>query len=187
MKRYFVMEGAVKGPKILLNSLPELGRDDDWLLGRKFTIDPPLPLEIDAVEDNDQGTLASLYSSPPIMSTKLYDALRGVGIDNLDVWDVVVRRADGSILCKDYKAFNLIGVVKAADAAKTRYADENPSRLLDASIESLTIQEGATHGLLMFRLAEYLGAVIVHAKVRAAVEASGIPNVKFTDPPSYLS
>jgi hypothetical protein len=38
----------------------------------------------------------------------------------------------------------------------------------------------------MFRLAEYVGAVIVHEKVKRAIEAQRLPYVVFRQPTDFL-
>ena len=186
MSRYYVLEGTADGPIVLLNSLRSPGRGDGWMLGRKFKTQVSEPVQITAKEDFDEGILMPLYPTPTIMRRDLYEAILSAGVDNIDAWDAVVRKADGTLLSREYKAFNVLGVVRAAGPG-TVYAQENPSRLVDASLESLDLDASAAHGLYLFRLAESAGTLIVHEKVKQAIEARRIENVTFTEPGNYLS
>lgn len=187
MTRYYVMEGTAEGSIVLLRSLDDTtDPSDGWLLGRKFIGRVKEPVDVFAKEDFEEGTLMPLYKSPPIMSKELHAAIVSAGVDNLEVWDAVVRKSDGTLLRDDYKAFNVVGLIRGAGPA-TVFAQQNPSRMVDASIESLDLVVDQTHGLLLFRLAESINTVIVHQKVKDAIEARGIENVAFIDPPDCLS
>lgn len=91
------------------------------------------------------------------------------GVDNIDLYKAIVRREDGSVVSEDYVSYNVIGVVQAADLSRTQFAPENTSRLLDASIEKLAVDPSKAHDLLLFRLAESLGTVVVHERVKKEV------------------
>jgi hypothetical protein len=183
--RYYVMEFGAEGTIVLLYSLPGPGPRDSWMLGRKFKASVSVPVEINAIEEFDEGILLPLYSAPTIMRNDLYEAIVSAGVDNLDVWDAIVRKADGTLLSDQYKAFNVIGLRSAGSG--TTYAPENPSRMIDASIESLKIGENEARGLYLFRLAESCGIIVVHEKVKNAIEARGIQNIRFIDPPEAFS
>lgn len=186
MSRYYVLEGAAEGPIVLLNSLRGPGKGDGWMLGRKFKAQVSEPVQVTAKEDFDEGILMPLYPTPTIMRDDLYEAIVSAGVDNIDAWQAEVRKADGTLLSDRYKAFNVLGIVQAAGPG-TVFAPENPSRMVDASLESLDLDASAVHGLYLFRLAESVGVLIVHEKVKQAIEARGIENVKFTDPADCLS
>jgi hypothetical protein len=186
MRQYYVMQGVAVGPVVILNSLRGPADGDGWMLVRNFKGQVQVPVQVTAKEDFDAGILMPLYPTPTIMRRDLYEAICSAGVDNIDVWQAIVRKADGTILSDQYLAFNVLGIVSAAGPGTT-YAPENPSRLVDASIESLEIDESAAHGFLLFRLAESIDTVVVHRKVRAAIEARGIKNIAFVDPPDYLS
>jgi hypothetical protein len=186
MKRYYVMEGTADGPVVLMNSLKGPAKGDGWMLGRMFVGQVQVPVQVTAKEGFDLGILMPFYPTPTIMRRDLYEAIRSAGVDNVDAWQAVVRKANGTILSNEYLAYNVLGVVRAAGAGTT-YAPENPSRMVDASIESLQIDENAARGLLLFRLAESIDTVVVHRTVRAAIETRGIENIRFVDPPDCLS
>jgi hypothetical protein len=183
--RYYVMEFQAEGFIVLLNSLRGPGRGDGWMLGKKFNGTVSTPVEITAKEDFDDGMLLPLYPTPTIMRNDLHEAVVSVGVDNLDVWDAIVRKADGTLLSDQYKAFNVIGLRSVGPG--TVYMPENPSRMVDASIESLQIGEDQAQGLLLFRLAQSMDIIVVHEKVKTAIEARNIPNIIFIDPQKAFS
>ncbi len=120
------------------------------------------------------------------MSDEFYKLLCEAGVDNLDVYDAVLRSGDGRAEYKGFKAFNVIGLVRAADLSKTVFRPGS-SDLIDASIDSLAIGPAKAQGLLMFRLAEYVSAVIVHERVKDAIEPLHLPYVQFNDPGNFVS
>ena len=99
----------------------------------------------------------------------------------------MLRSDDGKVRIEGFKAFNLIGLVAAADLSASRFAPENPSRHLDASFDGLVLDPERIGGLLMFRLAEFSSAVIVHRSVQAAIEQAGIKRISFRKPSEFLS
>jgi hypothetical protein len=186
MSRYYIMDGTAETNIVLMNSLDEPSPVDDWMLGKKFTGVVKTPVEVQAKEDFDWGVLMAIYQAPTIMRRDLYEALCSAGVDNIDVWPAIIRKADGSVLSEDFLAFNVLGTVSAA-GPNTVYAPENPSRMVDASIESLDIDNHAAKNLLLFRLAESIDLIVVHHAVKAAVEARGIDRVTFIEPSDALS
>ncbi|MBL8914738.1 MAG: hypothetical protein JNM17_28795 [Archangium sp.] len=179
MSTFFSMKGFANEPIVLLYSLPEPGDHDSWLWGRRFSVGVVEPVEVVVIPDHDQGVLMPFYNTPQIMRRDVLAALRDAGVDNLDTYAAVVKTEAGRVVSDDYVAYNVIGVARAADLQRTRFAVENESRLIDASIERLSIDRSRTGGLLLFRLAESLRTVIVHESVRAAVERRGIRCIEF--------
>lgn len=160
---------------------------DSWLFGKPF-LKPPRQPVIARIRQGQEGSqLLDYFGTARLISNGFHETLLGAGVDNLEVYDAIIRSGDGSVQFGGYKAFNLIGLVSAADMAKTRLSDPDGSRLIDASIETLAIDPDKVRGLLMFRLAEYTGAVIVHARVRQAIEARKFPNIIFREPSEFWS
>jgi hypothetical protein len=176
---YYVMKGFAEAQVIVLYSLKDPGPSDNWMLARRFSVPVPVPVEVTVVPDNEEGILLPFYGAPQIMRKDLYETLVGVGVDNIDVYKAVVKREDGVVISEDYLAYNILGAMRAADLTGTRFAPENPSRMIDASIEKLLVSETRVKGLLLFRLAESIRTIVVHAKVRKAIEARAIPYIVF--------
>ena len=52
----------------------------------------------------------------------------------------------------------------------------------DVDFHSLVIDEARTHGLMLFRLAEARTAIIVHERIKQAIDDAGIPGFVFYEP-----
>jgi len=183
---YYVLDAA--NPKrMLLGSLDDPSLDDSWLYGAPFSEPPTTPVVVGIIPGYEKAELLPYFGTPPVMSDKFYEALVSAGVDNLEVYDAVLASEDDKIQYKGFKAFNLIGLVKAADLEKTVFAADNDSRLLDAGVESLVIDPEKARGLLMFRLAEYAGAVIVHETIKETIEKHNFPHVVFREPEEFMS
>lgn len=180
MSDYFVMSGFAAEPIVLLYSLKSPGGHDNWMLARKFSATVEEPVEAVVIPDNEDGILLPIYGVPQVMRKDLYEILLSVGVDNIDVYQAILRREDGTIVSNDYIAYNILGAVKAASSG-TLFSPENPSRMVDASFEKIVIDTRRTMEFLLFRLAESIRTVVVHAKVKTAIEARKIPNIMFIE------
>jgi len=97
------------------------------------------------------------------------------GVENVDVYRAELRFLDGRLASDEYFVFNLLGAVKGVDLAKSTYDAGQPSTLLSMGFDSLTIDPAAARDLLMFRLAENITTIIVHERIKKAIEAARIP------------
>lgn len=183
---YFVMQPVMRGG-MLLAPLRDVPEDQAWTVGMRFDPPPAQPVVAKIRNGYEDAEPRPFLGVPPILSDKLLDVLRGAGVSNLDVYDAVIKSADGAVALKGYKAFNLIGLVAAADLAQTRFAPDNESRFLDASIDGLVLDTAKIQGLRMFRLAENTSAIIVHRTIKAAVEAAGFQHIQFIKPSDFMS
>ncbi len=186
MSDYFAMKGYAEEPIILVYSIKDPSDNDSWMWGRPFIAKVQEPVEAVVIPDNDKGVLLPFYNTPQIMRKDVYEALTNAGVDNIEVYRAVVKTEEGNIVSDDYLAYNIIGVVKAVDISKTQFAPENPSRLIDASVEKLTINANGTKGLLLFRLAESIRTIMVHDRVKAAIESRRIPYIVFLGGNDFL-
>jgi hypothetical protein len=184
--QYYVLDSE-HDDMMLLYEPPDPSDDEGWIMGRRFATPPKEPVVVEIQEDNEESVLLPFFGTATLMSNEFYDALREAGVDNLDVYEARLQSEDGSVVIEGYKAFNLIGAVQAADLSKTIFNDPTGSRLMDAGIERLEIDPAKARELLMFRLAEYLPAVIVHEKIKRAIEAKGFPHIVFREPSRFIS
>jgi len=188
MRRYYIMDADAPGSSIvLIYSLACEGPEDGWMLGRRFRGRVTEPVEAVIKDDFDEGVLLPFYTTPQIMTRELCETIRDAGVDNLDVYDAIVSREDGTIVSRDYVAFNVLGVVRRPKSSGTSFDPSNPERIADTRIETLDYAQDGPGELLMFRLCECLGSVVVHQKVKEAIEARGIPNIVFLDALDYLN
>ena len=143
---------------------------------------PPQTPIVAIIEKGDEGVMAEFWDNPvPLMSRKLYERLLSAGIDNLEVYPAEIREAASGKVHSDYVAFNLIGSVAAADLKGSKYTDtEAPS--IDGGFTSLKLDELKAKGLLLFRLAEAVNAIVVHEKIKAHIEGGNITTLTFLPP-----
>lgn len=145
-----------------------------------FRQPPPLPIQVQIKEGRENDPMPHYIHEPiPIMSHNLYNTIRLVGVDNLDVYKVEIRYQDGSLASDQYYAFNLIGKIAAADLANSTYDSDQPDNMIAMSFDSLKVDPEKTRETLMFRLAENITVVLVHEKIKLAVEEANIPYVCF--------
>jgi hypothetical protein len=181
--KYFVLDSG-SPDMMLFFPPPNPSLKDRWMAGKRFSKPPQEPIVVKIRPDNENGDLLPYFNAVFLMSDEFHQALREAGVDNLDVYDAIIRSQDGSIERRGYKVFNLLGVVRAADLEKTQFG-EGP-QLIDATIETLGIDPGKARGLLMFRLAERVGSVIVHERVKRALESKNFQHVIFRDPGEFF-
>jgi hypothetical protein len=109
------------------------------------------------------------------------------GVDNIDSYPIVITNRVTGEEITGYSAINIIGLVRAADVTRTVFSPDNPSRLIDADIDALTIDPSRASGLLLFRLAEAVTGVVVHGKIKDAIEATGaFPDLRFIEPKEWM-
>lgn len=159
MSGYFVIDSSHPDMMLLVPPADPSIRDS-WLFGKPFQRPPKAPVAVTIRQGHEHGQRLDYFGTARLMSDALCEVVRDAGVDNLELYDAVLKAKDGSVQYTGYKAFNLIGMVSAAALAPAA----DPVK---------------TEGLLMFRLAQYPPAVIVHARVREAIEAHGFPNLLF--------
>jgi hypothetical protein len=154
--------------------------------GQSLSMNVPEPIVYDLEDDTkyeyDQiPNIRTLSKGLPIpfMRDDLYEALVAAGVDNLQVYDAVIRDLQRGIDHKNYKAFNIVGVIAAADMDESTMMGTSDSTLVDADFDRLVIDEAKCHGQLLFRLAENISAIMVHERVKQEVEKQGIEGVFF--------
>jgi hypothetical protein len=183
--RYYVM--AAENPdRMLLYSMPDLPDDlsDDWLFGKPFSVEPEEPIRVTIQEGFEKKQLLPFFDHPPLVSAEFLKALQDAGVDNVVAYDAEICSEDERIIHRGYKAINIIGVIEAAAAGTVFTGD---SRSFDAAIEGLEIDPEATRDALMFRLAENQSAIVVHERVKRAIEAGNFHSVVFREPETFVS
>jgi|SRR6185437_4307890 hypothetical protein len=138
-----------------------------WMSGAIVTGEVPNPVVFSADAAYPGELLAMYDDSIPIMREDLLEVLRQAGVDNLQTFPALVTDLDGRHRT-DYKAVNIVGLVSAADMARSTLM-ETADDLLGVDFEGLVIDERLTGGALLFRLAEAANAIVVHRSVRNRV------------------
>jgi hypothetical protein len=138
--------------------------------------------------DDMPSSYAELYWVPiPLMSRRLVTALHAAGVDNLQTYETQLLTTQGNNPPpqNNYLAVNIIGLVAATDLNKAMPNPEVKEKLISMDFYSLSIDENKARGLLMFRLAENISAVIVHERVKNIVESKGITTLNWLEPEKW--
>lgn len=161
-------------------SIKELGTRFDQ--GLRYTDPiPPIELHMDA---RSQGQLTDNLIAPATtglaFSSALRAALNSSGVDNIDYYPLkLINDITGEIF-DDYQIANVIGVLECIDFSESdlELTDDGSIRF----IESLVLMESLPSDLRMFRIMEYLPLVVVHERVKEAVEDNAMTGVEFLRP-----
>lgn len=178
---YYVMVGEGKHPIMPIASGPDF--EGNWRLGQPIIEPVPQPL-IYLLNPRYEGQPKPMYyeKAIPVMRDDVAEALSKAGVDNIQYFDALLKDPASSAVHSNYKAYNIVGLVACADMDASERMGPSTSRMGDVDFASLVIDESKTGGALLFRLAENVSAIVVHDKVKDAIEASGIPGFVFYGP-----
>jgi hypothetical protein len=156
---------------------------DNWMRGDYIDINTSKPI-IYELEEDDYDEVPNILifdeSWPiPYMHSKVYDALIAAGVDNLQVIDAIIRDPYRGIDYTDYKSFNVIGKVAAADMGASTMMGTSNTDIVGTDFDRLVIDESKCQDLLMFRLAENISAILVADIVKNEIEKRGIEGIFF--------
>lgn len=187
---YYVLEEEPIGD---LRDLAMLGRGPripgiDFMAGKRFdpTIAIPRPLRYE-LNPEAPGEMPWFFDAGgPLMHDRMVEALRAAGIDNIDVYDALIVDPDEGSEWTEYKAVNIVGLVAAANMTTSIIDSSDSARLITTKFEKLVLEPERAHGLLIFRLAEKVSAIIVHEKVKAEIEARRIGPLGFIPPEQWF-
>lgn len=185
---YYMMSRAApsQGQSALLSFDDPNDENLIWISGKRFTTAPQEPVVL-SVERGEGGVLPTLNMAPVcLMVDRLAEVLTHVGVDNIDLYRAQIHDLNTGIIHSDYKAFNLIGAVSAADMRASKFiAHGGP--MISVDFDHLALNPAAAHGALMFRLAESMNGIVVHETIKQAVESAGIDGVQFLRPADWIS
>jgi hypothetical protein len=161
---------------------------EDWGRGRVAQQRPAGPVEIAAVPYGGYqgGPDEYMDSNVPLMSKRLKEAIEAAGADNLNFYPITLRNAETGETY-EYFAFNLIGLIDVVDLGQSTMTSHDGDFIGDTAISDLAVEEEAARGLLMFRLKQKFSVILAHKKIKEAVEAVGIPSVKFIEPGDFMA
>jgi hypothetical protein len=158
--------------------------DVNWMLGSRFP--DPLVTPIRITLDADRGIMLPMFNAQILLfRDDLLAAVRESGVDNLDTYDTELFNPLTNDRFTNYKAVNIIGVVSAADLAKSQF-QAHGAPVVDVDFDSLAIDPAKANGLLMFRLAENVSGIAVHESVKRHVEKRGIKHLDWVDPGNWM-
>jgi hypothetical protein len=181
---YFVMRCNGEYPSAVINQGPKI-KSAGWFNGRRLPIEVPEPLVYTLKPK--PGNLAAMYSGLkfPLMRDDLVEALQAAGVDNLELFAAVIKDTLTGAEHTNFKAFNIVGVIAAADMGKSVLMGTSESTMIDADFESLAIDEKKAAPFRLFRLAESVNAIMVDDVVKGEVERRAIPGMVFYEPEDW--
>jgi hypothetical protein len=156
-----------------------------WASGARFKAPPSEPV-VATIKEGYAGIMAEFWTNPvPVMTKRLLRALEQGGVTNLDTYRAEIHDPASGAIYHDHVAFNIIGVVSAADLKNSQFDPTQEDRKISMLFDAVAIDAGKAHDLLLFRLAESVNAIMVHQKVRQHIEASGIDTLTFVEPEDW--
>ncbi|MBN1501816.1 MAG: hypothetical protein JW982_16780 [Spirochaetes bacterium] len=185
---YFIIDiNYYKTPcrHIEMESVPRI-KGIRWLRGQPFTIPVPEPLKLNFSrlnrnhpEMSDRVLNFMDAAKFPIFSDKLISSLRSFGVDNFETYNLEIYDPDSNKVYSNYKAVNILGLLKAADMDKSTYTISDGIPLVNVEFEELHIDPNKTHDFKLFRLAEKLGPIFIHEKLKRYLESCGFDEIVY--------
>ena len=178
--KYSILECIAKAPLARVSLVSEIS-GAPWMTGRK--VDPPAEVVAYKVHKDRPGNLRALYSNlaVPLIRDDLLKVIKDVGVDNMQDFDAVLRDPVKDAEHTNYRALNILGMVAAADLGKSTFMHSQSLTGVDRDFDKLEFKDKLRTDLLLFRLAESSNALVVHEKVKKAIEKSKIEGVVFYD------
>jgi hypothetical protein len=158
-----------------------------WHTGAKFSQVISSPIQIGATprhgftgkpHDFFDGTIT-------FMSPRMVKLLGEMGVDNLDLYPAIITYSTTGEQ-HDVFAFNLIGLVSAADLQKSNLSSYDGDFKMDTSIRGFEVDLLKARDLQIFRLAENSLTVLVEGRLKLAIESAGIRTFSFVDPKDWI-
>lgn len=145
----------------------------EWTDGVRF--DRPVP-PFTLLLDPSYGTEFPDFfdTTIPVMSARMVDGLRALGISNFDAYPVTLRNAKDGSERTDFFAINVVGVADAVDPS------ESPHRLRGGKPKytgAIVIDPTKTNGLGFFRLERGPSFIVVTEDLAKKLIALGLTAV----------
>jgi hypothetical protein len=188
-REYFVL--ACREPmdwddSALPDGIPPPPGSISWCAGQRFVTPPQEPVQV-LLNPTHSDQLLTYYDTDAILMPKrMLDTLRAGGVDNLDAYDAVIRHEGTGFVTEEYVAANLVGLVSAADIAKSKVVGGSSDHRLDTEFEGFSVDEPRARGFLMFRLGENTAAVLVHRSLKDRLQAAGFDQLRFIPPEQWV-
>ncbi|MDF1553070.1 MAG: hypothetical protein P1P84_08415 [Deferrisomatales bacterium] len=137
--------------------------------------------------DVEQGEALVPMFNPGIlvMHDDMISTLRIAGVDNFQTFSAVISDEVRNVIHTNYKVVNIIGKVACANLSMSQHTAHGEP-IMDVDFDSLVIDESRTHGLLMFRLAECVSAIVIADSVREALQEAGIKHLNYVSPEDFV-
>lgn len=176
--------GPLDRDRASLGNVPDF-EDVSWIRGERIDAELPVPIEIDLDTEEGDVLVPMFDEGILLMSLPMIAALHEAGVDNLQLFDVVIHDRGSGRDYMDFKAVNIVGTIACADLEGSDY-ESFGEPIIDVDFDSLAIDPSRTGGALMFRLAECLTGIVVHERVKQQLEQNGIEYLYFLPPREWV-
>jgi hypothetical protein len=147
-----------------------------WISGARHTKPIATPIEAELNPEFGTELLDSYHEAIPVWSDRLIAVLRKSGVDNLDLYDAIIRDPRTGLETSDYKAVNVIGRIDSTDMQRSEY--DPRSEMGAREFTKLVIDPKKALALKMFRLHERPTVVIIDEDVKEGIEAAQLRGIR---------
>ena len=152
-----------------------------WDDGVSFSNPPKAPIEAKLEPFNcvhpemSEEIPEAFFESIPLFRDDLIKALNDSGVDNLDCYEAKITDPDSGRIYTNFKGVNIIGIHRVADLKKSIKTIHDGVADIDVSFDKLVLDLEKLRNLniLMFRLEENNGAILVHESVKDFLVSKG--------------
>jgi hypothetical protein len=158
-------------------SEPQLSGDVSFIKGASIGASLPQPLVFEVDHPARESLPHFVGRTIPVFSTRLVEAFRSAGVENFEVFPAVLRNPAIGAQWDGYWAFNVIGLLSAADLDASQADTIMGGDLAGLSsvpllaFKELVLELKKTRGIPMFRLAESPATLLIHERVLAHIKA----------------
>src|SRR5215471_129455 len=140
--------------------------DISFNAGEPLPADLALPITFSIDTDSEGRVMPTLFAVPTLIARESFvELLRSVGVSNFDAYPARITNPESSELISDYRVVNILGLVAAANLARSESFELGPGlRVIDR-----IVLKGTRMPEQMFRLAEDPMQIIVSDRVAQAI------------------
>lgn len=145
-----------------------------WISGQRFENEHfTKPIYLDPEYGQEHIDLYS--TSVPVMSNRLIEQLRNLGVTNLDTYPALLKDKKSEAEFNGYSLVNVIGQVDAIDHAKS-VGKKRPGRK-QFRYSKLVLDEEKVEGQKLFRLQQIPSHIVVSEEIASCLKNSALRGV----------
>lgn len=147
---------------------PQLPNDIEFIDGERIEQKLPNPLVFEVNYPSKEKLPHFVGMTIPVLSTLLVDTLRSAGVENFQVVPAVLRNPKINAEWGGYWAFNVIGLIAAANLELSEMdtiEEDDAEDVPLMAFQVLVLDKSETRNASMFRLAENPGMLLIHDRV----------------------
>lgn len=160
---YFSLINDIKyDSDIYIREPKDLPVELDFMGGQVINISIDTPMVFTTNAKAGDNLRAFHKSSFTIMSKAFLSLVQEAGVDNLQVFPIIIQSTEDGTIWSDYFGVNILGVIKCADLSRSTYDEIMPGHYC---FDELAIDANLIKDQLLFRLQEHLPTIIMHRSV----------------------